>query len=81
VDAGLVAVDGAKRYGVVCGEEGDVEDDATEELRGGMAAGRGDTSLFDFGGTPEELKARCEAETGLPAPAAPEFHNWFRSAA
>ncbi len=81
VAAGLVSVDGARRYGVVCNEDGEVDDAATEKLRSGMAAERGDTKLFDFGGTPEELKARCEAETGLPAPAAPEFQNWFRSAA
>jgi len=81
VAAGLVSVDGARRYGVVCNEDGEVDDSATEKLRADMAAERGDTLLFDFGGTTEELKARCEEETGLPAPAAPEFQNWFGSAA
>ena len=81
VVAGLVSVDGARRYGVVCNEEGEVDEAATEKLRTDMAAERGDTSLFDFGGTLDELKARCESETGLPAPSAPEFQNWFRSAA
>ena len=81
VVAGLVSVDGARRYGVVCNEEGEVDEAATEKLRADMAAERGDTSLFDFGGTLDELKARCESETGLPAPSAPEFQNWFRSAA
>ena len=81
VAAGLVSVDGARRYGVVCNEDGEVDDGATEKLRADMATERGDTLLFDFGGTTEELKARCEEETGLPAPAAPEFQNWFGSAA
>ena len=81
VAAGLVSVDGACRYGVVCNEDGEVDDSATEKLRADMATERGDTLLFDFGGTTEELKARCEEETGLPAPAAPEFQNWFGSAA
>jgi len=81
VAAGLVSVDGARRYGVVCNEDGEVDEAATGKLRSDMAAERGDTSLFDFGGTPEELKARCQAETGLPAPKAPEFQTWFSSAA
>ncbi len=81
VAAGLVSVNGARRYGVVCNEDGEVDDGATEKLRADMATERGDTLLFDFGGTTEELKARCEEETGLPAPAAPEFQNWFGSAA
>ena len=81
VAAGLVTVDGARRYGVVCNEDGEVDESATEQLRGDMAAERGDTQLFDFGGTTEELKARCEDETGLPAPKAPEFPTWFRPAA
>ena len=81
VAAGLVSVDGAQRYGVVCNADGEVDESATEKLRGDMAAERGDTKLFDFGGTLEELKARCEDETGLPAPDAPEFPTWFSSAA
>ena len=81
VAAGLVTVEGARRYGVVCNEDGEVDESATEKLRSEMAAERGDTQLFDFGGTTEELKARCQDETGLPAPKAPEFPTWFRSAA
>ena len=81
VAAGLVTVEGAQRYGVVCNADGEVDESATEKLRGDMAVERGDTKLFDFGGTLEELKARCEDETGLPAPKAPEFPTWFRSAA
>jgi N-methylhydantoinase B len=41
-----------------------------EELRGK----RGDDQpLFSRGGTIEELKQRCEAETHLPPPRAPSF--------
>ena len=81
VAAGLVSVEGARRYGVVCTGDGEVDESATESLRAEMATERGDTSLFDFGGTPEELKARCESETGLPAPDAPKFQSWFSAAA
>jgi N-methylhydantoinase B len=38
-----------------------------------MASRRAPAELFNFGGTIEELKARCEAETGFPPPAAPTF--------
>ncbi len=81
VAAGLVTVEGARRYGVVCDENGEADEEATGKLRAEMAAERGDTRLFDFGGAIEELKARCEEETGLPAPAAPEFQSWFRRTA
>jgi hypothetical protein len=40
-----------------------------------MAAERGEIELFDRGGTPDELKARCLAETGLPAPTVPAEHE------
>ena len=73
VDAGLVTPQGAKRYGVVLDEDLAVDEAATTALRAGMAAERGETQLFDFGGTIAELKARCLAETGLEAPATPTF--------
>jgi len=64
---GLVSVEGAKRYGVVI-VDGNVDEKATEALRGDLSAKRGDTQLFDFGGTIEELTARCKEETHLDAP-------------
>lgn len=33
------------------------------------------TSLFDFGGTVGELKARCKQETRLEPPAQPQFQQ------
>lgn len=36
-----------------------------------MASERGEIHLFDLGGTLDELKTRCLAETGLPAPVTP----------
>ncbi|KRW60955.1 hydantoinase B/oxoprolinase family protein [Pseudomonas sp. TTU2014-080ASC] len=70
VQRGLVSVEGARRYGVVI--EGDsVNAAATEALRAELSKARGEITLFNRGGTVEELKARCLAETGLPAPATP----------
>jgi N-methylhydantoinase B len=68
---GLVSVDGARRYGVVLDRMGKVDAGDTAELRAEMALSRNSDDLFSRGGTIEEIKARCEAETGLPAPATP----------
>jgi N-methylhydantoinase B len=73
VARGLVTVAGARRYGVVCDEAGRVDPAATEALRSELRAARGDTRLFDQGGSIEELKARCLEETGLEPPSAPVF--------
>ncbi|WP_018403849.1 hydantoinase B/oxoprolinase family protein [Marinobacter gelidimuriae] len=67
----LVSVEGVRRYGVVVSADGAVNGPETAALRTEMAKGRDDSVLFTRGGTIEEIKARCEAETGLPAPAAP----------
>lgn len=47
------------------------------DLRQRMAAERGETQLFDFGGTVEELKARCKADTHLDPPTTPVFQKWM----
>lgn len=73
VSRGLVSAEGARRYGVVIAEDGSVDTGATESLRAELIAARGDTTLFNFGGTIEEIKARCEEETHLPAPSTPVF--------
>ena len=77
VRAGLVSDDGARRYGVVVqrsdGDPDDMRVDAraTTELRAVIAASRPDEdTLFSRGGTPDELRAACLTETGLPAPRA-----------
>jgi N-methylhydantoinase B len=78
VERGLVSAAGASRYGVVISGDGPgqyvIDEDATATLREQRIAERGDDiPLFNFGGTVEEIRARCEAETHLPAPVAPSF--------
>lgn len=80
VRAGLVSTAGAARYGVVMNEDLSVNRDASQTLREDMAQARGATSLFDFGGTIDELKARCKDETGLEPPAQPQFQQWVTPA-
>jgi N-methylhydantoinase B len=72
VNRGLVSTKGAKRYGVVI-VDGVVDQQQTTSLRATLTEKRGATQLFDFGGTIEEIKARCLEETGLPAPETPRF--------
>jgi N-methylhydantoinase B len=77
VDAGLVTVEGAKRYGVVIDAQGNVDETTTNKLRAKMAKERGAVKLFDRGfDSIEELKSRCLAETGLEPPQAPKFTKW-----
>jgi N-methylhydantoinase B len=67
VEQGLVTVEGARRYGVVIGD-----DAATGALRIAMRAQRVQPlPLFDRGGEIEALRASCLKETGLPAPRQP----------
>ena len=72
VDRGLVTVEGARRYGVVI-EDGAVDGPATEALRAEMTGARSDIPMFNRGGSVEELRSRCEAETHMPAPVSPSF--------
>lgn len=75
VKRGLVSAEGAARYGVVIGDDS-VDESATAALRSRLIAERGDEiPLFNYGGTIEEIKARCLEETHLPAPEAPTFRN------
>ncbi len=78
VEAGLVTVEGAKRYGVVLDKNLAVDEKKTASLRARMARKRGRTRLFDFGGSIAELKKRCKKETGLEPPAKPVFPSWFK---
>jgi len=75
VNRRLVTREGAKRYGVVIADDGSVNAAATETLRQELRASRGEIALFNRGGTIEELKARCEAETHLKPPVAPSFRR------
>lgn len=73
VRKGLVSVEGARRYGVVVAGDA-VDAGATRTLRATLEESREPIALFDRGGTLDELKARCLAETGLPAPARPVWN-------
>ena len=73
VERGLVTAQGALHYGVVLKEDGAVDAKATDELRGKMRTERGEPSLFNFGGSIEEIKARCHQETHLSPPEQPVF--------
>ena len=75
MNRGLVSEEGARLYGVVIAD-GAVDGTATESLRSELVAARGDDiPLFNYGGTIEEIKARCLEETHLPPPQAPEFRR------
>ncbi len=79
VNAGLVTAEGARRYGVVVIEangNATLDATATEALREELARQRSECLLFDFGGSIDELKQRCAAETGLTAPTTPVFQKW-----
>jgi N-methylhydantoinase B len=58
---------------VVLNQAGKVNKAATEKLRKDMSEKREKISLFDFGGTIEEIKSRCLEETGLEPPEQPVF--------
>jgi N-methylhydantoinase B len=74
LEAGLLTDKGAREFGVVVEADGiTINVNATTALRKEIASTRAPGELFNFGGTIEELKSRCEAETGFPPPAAPVF--------
>ena len=71
----LASVQGARRYGVVISGNA-VDAQATKKLRAELIAQRdAEIPLFNHGGGIEEIKARCEQETGLPAPETPVFRS------
>ena len=69
----LVSADGARRYGVVIAADRSVDGAATDALRTSLRAERGEPDLFDFGGSIEDIKARCKEETHLDPPVPPTF--------
>ena len=72
---GLVSLEGARRYGVVLDESGVVDEAATESLREDMRGSRPEITIFNRGGTLDEIKSRCLAETGLEPPRTPEWEH------
>lgn len=75
ITQGLLTAEGGKRYGVVIDANGQVDAGATSALRAEMLASRGAVELFDYGPSIEELRANCEADTGLKAPVQPVWRN------
>jgi N-methylhydantoinase B len=74
VRRGLVTGDGARRYGVVLAGGGGVDQDGTSALRDEMRAVRpAELPVFDMGPPLPDLLARCQEETGLPAPQPPAW--------
>lgn len=53
--------------------DGAVDEAATQALRAEMRKARGEIGVFNFGPDIETLRANCLAETGLPAPIAPQW--------
>ena len=74
---GLITIEGAIRYGVVLGPDCSVDERGTDELRRRMKTERPNVEVFDFGGTIEELKARCKADTSIDPPKTPIFQKWM----
>ena len=68
----LVSIEGARcGYGVVLNEDFTMNETETEQLRLSIRTERAnpeDRSIYDRGGSLEELRANCLEETGLPAP-------------
>jgi N-methylhydantoinase B len=75
VRQGLVTTEGARRYGVVLVDGGEVDGAATAALRDTLRAERGAIAVFDFGPDIATLRASCEAETGLAAPVQPVWRT------
>jgi N-methylhydantoinase B len=72
VRRGLVTAAGARRYGVVVAPDGTADAAATGALRDELRAARpAELPVFDMGPALPELLARCQEETGLPAPRPP----------
>ncbi|OOF90187.1 hypothetical protein ASPCADRAFT_135380 [Aspergillus carbonarius ITEM 5010] len=68
----LVTVEGARRgYGVLLNEHGLVSAQETEELRASMQDSSTSGSIYDRGGSLDELRQSCLQETGLIAPIPP----------
>ena len=72
VRRGLVTAEGARNYGVVCDDEGVVDQAKTDALRSELSSGR-PTPLptFNMGPPLATILENCLEETGLPAPKPP----------
>jgi N-methylhydantoinase B len=80
LESGLLTATGAKRFAVVVNEyDLSIDIPATATARAQAAANNTQPELFNFGGTIEEIIARCETETGLKPPRPPVFAKLRRS--
>jgi N-methylhydantoinase B len=75
VKRGLISIDGAKNYGVVCSADGVLDEAATHALREKVRASRNPLGIFDYGPSIEDLRKSCEKDTGLPAPKQPVWRG------
>jgi N-methylhydantoinase B len=75
VRGGLISVAGARDYGVVCDDDGAVDDAATTALRATIKAARAPLNVFEFGPSIEKLRETCLADTGLPPPQQPVWRS------
>jgi N-methylhydantoinase B len=73
VNKGLVSIHGALDYGIVFDGEGSLDVQKSSALRLKLREERDQVQLFDKGGSIEELKERCLAETGFAPPTSPRF--------
>src|SRR5204863_6063413 len=81
---GLVTPKGALAYGVVAGQDGVLDEAATNRLRARILGERtGELPLFNYGPSIETLRDRSLVETGRPAPRQPSWskHHTLRLAA
>jgi N-methylhydantoinase B len=77
VSFGLVSREKAlASYGVVIGEDGTADVEATEKERERQRAERGEPLAFDFGPPLDEVLARCKDETGLEPPSPAKQLRW-----
>jgi N-methylhydantoinase B len=74
ITQGLVTPAGAKDYGVIANDLGEIDATATDNLRAKLRSERGPLPLFNSGPGIEALRAVCEVETGLKAPIQPVWH-------
>ncbi|MET0361681.1 MAG: hydantoinase B/oxoprolinase family protein, partial [Sphingobium sp.] len=80
VQQGLVTLEGAKAYGVLIAPDGSVDSPTTEALRATLRTQRGPVEVFDFGPDIDTLRATSMAQTGLPAPKAPQWTSLAEAA-
>lgn len=78
VSEDLVTREGARRYGVVIGNDLSVDLAATSALRAEMAKDRGPIEVIDRGGDIEDILDRCLVETGIARPSRPTFPHWVQ---